>query len=105
MRVPTKLLSLLAVIIILATATGCDSGNGSNHQVLTENDFANDHSLRADPDKGVIVDFLESPGSDTPRYDTGPVGIDEIPLIYTKTETHTFCWKDDNSDAMDYIKN
>jgi uncharacterized protein YjbI with pentapeptide repeats len=103
MSIPTKLLSLAAVILLLATPTGCDSGNGSNSQALTEIDFANNPSLRADPDKGVIVDFLESPGSDTPQNDTGPVGIDEIPVTYTKTETHTFCWKDDNSEAMHYM--
>jgi hypothetical protein len=104
MRIPIKLLSLLAVIILLATATGCDSGNGGNNQTLTENDFANDASLRADPDKDLIVDFLEPPGSDTPQYDTGPLGIDDIPVTYTKTQTHTFCWKDDNGEAMDYME-
>jgi hypothetical protein len=103
MGVPIKLLGILAVIIILATATGCDSGNGSNNQALTENDFANNPSLRADPGKQVIVDFLESPSYENPVNDTGPVGIDEIPVTYTKTETRTFCWKDDNIKAMHYM--
>jgi hypothetical protein len=103
MKVPTKLLGILAVIIFLAAATGCDSGNGSNNQALTEIDFANNPSLQADPDNQTIVDFLESPSSDTPQYDTGPVGIDEIPITYPQTETHTFCWTDDNSEAMDYM--
>ena len=71
---PTKLLSILAVIVILATATGCDSGNGGNNQALTKEDFANDPTLRAVPDNGVLVDFLEPPDSDTPRYDTRPSG-------------------------------
>ena len=104
MRVPTKLLGILAVIIIFATATGCDSGNGGNSQALTEIDFAQNPSLQADPDNQVIVDFLESPDSDTPQYDTGPVGIDEIPITYPQTETHTICWTDVNSEAMDYME-
>ena len=103
MRVPTKLLGILAVIIIMATATGCDSGNGGNHQALTENDFVNNPSLRAVPDNQIIVDFLEPPSSDTPQYDTGEVGIDLIPLTYPQTETDTFCWKDANSGDMDYM--
>ena len=103
MKVPTKLLGILAVIIILATATGCDSGNGSNHQALTENDFVDNPSLRAVPYNQIIVDFLEPPSSDTPKYDTGPMGIDDIPLTYPQTETDTFCWADDNTADMDYM--
>jgi hypothetical protein len=100
--------SLIALLILAPISfIGCndDGGGGSSHgtQALTEIDFANDPSLQADPDNQTIVDFLESPSSDTPQNDTGPVGIDEIPITYPQTETHTFCWEDDNSDAMDYM--
>ena len=91
-------------ILSLSLIGGCsDSGGGNDSQVLTENDFANDPSLQVDPDKQIIVDFLESPDSDTPQNDTGPVGIDEILITYPQTETRTFCWEDDNSEAMDYM--
>jgi hypothetical protein len=59
--------------------------------------------LRADPEKGVIVDFLEPLDADTPQNDTGDVGTDTIPIRYTRTVEDTFCWKDDNSEAMDYM--
>jgi len=92
------------VVMSLGLIGGCsDSGGGNDSQVLTENDFADDPSLQVDPDKQIIVDFLESPDSDTPQNDTGPVGIDEILITYPQTETRTFCWEDDNSEAMDYM--
>jgi len=100
MKVPIKLFGILAVIILFAAATGCDSGKGSNNQALTENDFADDPSLRADPDKQIIVDFLEPPDADTPENDTGDVGNDLIPLRYDRTVENAFCWDDDNSEAV-----
>jgi hypothetical protein len=98
-------ISLIALLLLASISfIGCnDDGGGGSSQALTENDFADNPSLRAVPDKQIIVDFLESPGSDTPQFDTGPVGIDEIPLTYPQTETDTFCWTDDNSEAMDYM--
>jgi hypothetical protein len=42
--------------------------------MLTENEFVDNPSLQADPDNQIIVDFLEPPDSDTPRYDTRPSG-------------------------------
>jgi uncharacterized protein YjbI with pentapeptide repeats len=102
-------ISLIALLLLAPISLiGCnDNGGGGSSQgtqALTEHDFANNPSLQADPDNQIIVDFLESPSSDTPQYDTGEVGIDEIPLTYPQTETHTFCWTDDNSEAMDYMR-
>jgi uncharacterized protein YjbI with pentapeptide repeats/predicted small secreted protein len=101
-------ISLIALLLLASISfIGCndDGGGGSSQgtQALTENDFANDPSLRADPEKGVIVDFLEPPDADIPQNDTGDVGNDTIPLRYTRTVEDTFCWEDDNSEAMDYM--
>jgi hypothetical protein len=101
-------ISLIALLLLASISfIGCndDGGGGSSQgtQALTENDFANDPSLRADAEKGVIVDFLEPPDADTPENDTGEVGNDLIPLRYDRTVEDTFCWEDDNSEAMHYM--
>lgn len=92
--------------IALGAIGGCsDNGGGQNNtRALTENDFANNDSLRGDPEGGVIVTFLESPDSVAPENDTGGVGIDEIPLTYKQNLEQTICWEDEDVDAMHFME-
>jgi len=97
---------LLLGFISLGSIGGCGN-NGEEQdgtQALTENDFANDPSLRADPEGGVIVKFLEPPNSEENENDTGGVGIDTIPYKYTKTLSNTFCWEDEDGDAGHFME-
>ena len=55
--------------------------------------------MAADPERGVVVNLLESAGSTPPEQDTGDVGSDVIPYEYGTTVTHTFCWDDDDLEA------
>lgn len=75
---------LLFGFIAIGAIGGCSNNGGGQDgsQAQTENDFANNPALRDDPERGIVVDFLESPGSEAPEYDTGEVGIDEIPVRY-----------------------
>jgi len=92
-------------IVSLGLIGGCsDDNNIINATALTENDFAEDSSLSANPEKGVVVTFLESPMSEAPENDTGEVGIDEIPVTYEETTEQTFCWEDDDVDAMHFME-
>ena len=59
--------------ISLGSIGGCSDNGSGNTQALTENDFADDSMLRADPEKGNVVDFLESPNSESTENDTGVV--------------------------------
>lgn len=104
MKAPVKLFSLLAVIIILTAATGCDSGNGGDSVAFTEIEFADDSVPWADIEEDLLIVFLEPAGSDSTQDDTGSVGIDEIPVRYKKTQTRTFCWEDDDADAMHFME-
>jgi len=96
-----KSLNFLAVIILIAVILGCNSDGGGQGatQALTENAFANDPTLRADPEKHLIVHFLEHPDSEKPENDTGEVGSDIIPYRYKEDLNHTYCFEDDNDDA------
>jgi uncharacterized protein YjbI with pentapeptide repeats len=70
---------------------------------LTENDLSADASLVADPERGVVVDFLESPTAPTPDQDTAGVGVDVIPYAYTRTANNTFCWDDADPEAAHFM--
>ncbi len=99
-------LVLLFGFISLGAIGGC-SNNGSGQvgtRALTENGFANDESLRGDPQGGVIVTFLEHPDSEIPENDTNGVGTDEIPIKYNQTLEHTICWEDEDADAMHFME-
>jgi len=97
------------VLLLLASLSfigcGSDGGGGSSQdtQALTENDFANDPSLRADPEGGVIVQFLEPPDSEKPENDTGEIGVDVIPMTYKRDLNHTYCWDDDDEDSEHFM--
>jgi hypothetical protein len=92
-------------VMSLGLIGGCSDGGGQNDsQALTENDFAEDSALRADLDEEVVVTFLENPMSDEAENDTGEVGIDEIPITYPQTTEQTFCWEDDDVEAMHFME-
>jgi hypothetical protein len=99
----TFLLFISILIITAGSFIGCDNdgGGGSSQdaRVLTENDFSNDPTLRADPEKRLIVMFLEHPDSEKPENDTGGIGDDRIPYKHKRAVSHTFCWEDDDADA------
>src|SRR5262245_11515679 len=94
------ILSLLGVIAA-GGITGCGGGGGGGaaSSAMTENDFAADPSALADPDEGIVVDFLEAADSALPDQDTGDVGVDVIPYEYRRTTANRFCWEDDDVEA------
>lgn len=99
------LFTIVLSFLSLGLIGGCgDGGGGNDSQALTENDFAEDSSLRAELDEGVVVTFLESPMSEQTENDTGEIGVDEVPVIYKETTEQTFCWEDDNAQAMHFME-
>jgi len=100
-------IKFISILIILTSILACEDNNEVSlqfSQALTENAFANDSDLRADPEGGVIVDLLEPPDSDIPEIDLGEVGVDEIPFTYPQTVQHTLCWEDEDVDAMHFME-
>jgi hypothetical protein len=97
---------LLCGFISLGAIGGCSNNNGGQDgtRVLTENDFANDTTLSANPEKHLIVKFLEHPDSEGHENDTGGVGHDIIPHTYTRTLEHTFCWEDEDDDSGHFME-
>jgi len=91
-------------VISFGLVAGCNNGgNQDNAPVLTENDFSEDTSLSAEPDEGIVVDFLEPPNTEKPEMDTGETGIDVIPYTYTETLSNTFCWEDEDLSAEHFM--
>jgi len=100
-----SILFVALILVLPLLILGCDDNNNSiNATALTENDFAKDGALRADPEKGVIVTFLESPMSEETENDTGEVGIDEIPYYFPVTGSYTICWEDDDFAAEHFME-
>ncbi len=94
---------LLLGFISLGVIGGCGNNGGDGTQALTENDFANDSNLSANPEEGVVVVFLEP--SETPEEDnlTGKLGFDVIPYRYNQDLNHTICFVDENVDSTHFI--
>lgn len=91
----------------LGAIGGCsDNNNGGQNgaQALTENDFVNDITLSANPEKHLVVKFLEHPDAEGTENDTGEVGNDVLPLTYKRTLEHTFCWEDDDPGAGHFME-
>ena len=97
---------LLLGLISLGAIGGCsnESGGQGGTRALTEKDFASDEALRANPEKDLLVDFLEHPDSEVDENDTGEAGDDVIPLHYANTLEHTFCWEDDGGNAGHFME-
>ncbi len=96
---------LLLGVISLGAIGGCNNngGKGDGTGVLTEHDFGQDEGLRADPEKHLIVKFLEHPEHEPHENDTGGIGHDVIPHTYTRALNHTFCWEDEDPDAEHFM--
>ncbi len=96
---------LLFGFISLGAIGGCNNNGGGQDgtRALTENDFVNDPTKFANAEKGVVVTFLEHPGSEEPENDTGEIGNDVIPFKYKSTLNHTICWEDDNVDSKHFM--
>jgi len=97
-----KFVLLIAVVFILPLfILSCDDNNSGNNNsmALTENDFAQDLGMRADPESGVVATFLEPPESEMTLNDTDEIGVDKVPYTYSQTLEHTFCWQDDDLEA------
>ena len=98
---------LLFGFISLGAIGGCNNngGGGSSQdaRALTERDFFNNPDLFANPDKGVVVAFLEP--EDAPEADnlTGELGFDVVPYKYTRTLNHTYCFEDDNDESAHFM--
>ena len=101
-----KLLTLFSLLFIVTLVTACDNDNNDQDiiEVLTENDFAENETIRADFMKHNIVKFLEPPGVTQVSRDTGDVGSDVIPITYADTVEHTFCWEDENTDSEHFME-
>lgn len=101
-----KLFTLFSVFFIIALISACDndSDNQDIVQVLTENDFVDDSTIRADFQEHNIVKFLEPPGSEQAAKDTGDIGTDIIPVTYSSIVEHEFCWDDDNADSEHFME-
>ena len=99
--------ALIFGFISLGAIGGCSNNNGGEQngtKTLTENDFGMDPSLVADPEKNLIVKFLEHQDSERHKNDTGEVGNDVFPITYKRTLEHTFCWEDNDSEAMHFME-
>ena len=101
MKIQKQLIGLFPILLLIFTAAACDSNNdgGDNFRVLTENDFAADETLTANPETDTIVKFLEAPEDDLQRsrgLDTGFPGIDIFNISYNDTTEQTFCLENDS---------
>jgi hypothetical protein len=106
-----KCLGLVLILgfISLGAIGGCSDNNGGQATTgattaLTENDFGTDPGLVADPERHLIVTFLEHPDSEGHENDTGEAGHDIIPHTYKRTLEHTFCWEDDDLEAGHFME-
>lgn len=92
------LLSLLTAFSIV----GCDDDDNYinvSPSGYVEQSFIDDQNLSADPEKGVVLAFLEPMGAPEEDNLTGELGFDVFPYTYSRTVNHTFCFTDRNSDS------
>ena len=100
-----SILSIAVFLILTSLILGCDDNNNSiDAAALTENNFVEDTAVRADPEEGVVVTFLEHPMSEDEGNDTGELGVDEVPYTYPETVEQTICWEDEDADATHYAE-
>lgn len=103
MKTKKELIRIFSILFLIVAVAACDSNNGSGdtQRVLTENDFATDETLTANPETDTIVKFLEPPEDNLEinrGLDTGTTGIDIFNLSYDDTTEQTFCL-DNESDS------
>lgn len=102
-RLDIYTIMFLSIFIVFAFVSCNDDNQTVNKQALTENDFFNDPNLRANPEEGVLITFLENPMSESEENDTGQIGEDIIPITYANTTNQTFCWEDDDQEAEHFM--
>lgn len=100
----SSLLILLLGIISFGAIGGCSNNGQGTADPLTENDFVANAELSADPERGIVVQFLESPNSEIAENDSGTTGVDEFPVKYERTIAQTFCWEDKDSEAAHFME-
>ena len=102
MKFQTYTIGIVVLVCTLFAFTSChDNNNSSNGQTraLSEQNFVDDTSLRADPVENIIALFIEPPDAAEEDNLTGGLGFDVIPYTYTRTLNHTFCFTDANPDS------
>ena len=94
-------LSAIAIVAIFISAlfvTACHDDNDNNNSTtlqqapLTEKEFVNDSSLRANPEVGVVAAFLEPSSASEIDNLTGELGFDIFRYRYDRTLNHRFCF-------------
>ena len=97
---------LLFGFISLGAIGGCNNngGEGDSTRARTENDFFNDPSLTANPEKDTVVMFLEPSDALPEDNQTSELGNDVYTLRYKRTVSHTFCWEDENPEAGHFME-
>jgi len=99
------IISLAVTFIISVFLLSCHENNNSTEgQVRTENEFFNDPGLTANPEKDLVVIFLEPPDALPEENQTGELGNDVFPLKYKNAVNHTFCWEDEDGEARHFME-
>ena len=89
------LLALLTVIFF--AFYGCGDGDSEKRSnVITENDLFANPQIKATHEDTMVI-FLEHPDGEGHDNDIGEKGVDEVPVHYSESVNHTFCWEDDTS--------
>ncbi len=97
-------LSLFIALFSLMAACH-DNNNSSSGRTggLSEQDFANNPILTAQPGDGVILYLLESANALESANKTGEVGFDILPIKTEFGTNHTFCWDDIAEDSEHFM--
>jgi len=90
---------IVLMAVFLFAFDGC--GNGSSEKssnVITENDLFSKPQIISTHQHTIVV-HLEHPDGEGHDRDIGNKGTDEVTVYYSEDINHTFCWKNDTSDA------
>jgi len=100
---------IITVILLFIVNVACDNDDIDSAfdfpetiRALSEHDFLNDENAFAVPEDGVVLTHLEHPEAGH-EADTGEQGMDIIPIKYISDTNHTYCWEDDNEDALHFM--
>lgn len=104
MRFQASFLRVVLIFSVLICFTSCDNNNNtSDGQARTENDFVNNPGQKANPEKDLVVMFLEHLTAPPHDNQTGELGFDVFTFNYKRTLSHTFCWEDENEGAGHFM--
>ena len=105
MRTSITILAILLVIAFAVAACHDNNSNNNSRNTFTEDQFAADPNLKANPETDLIIKFLEPPPTKVilaNSRDTGDIGVDEITFSYSRTQEHTICIDNDPLAAHTY---